>query len=52
MHGSIRLRQVRTGQRFDDRVEILSGLVAGETVAVDPVLAGMVAKQERSVSDG
>ena len=48
----IRLRQVRTGQRFDDRVEILSGLVAGETVAVDPVLAGMVAKQERSVSDG
>lgn len=49
---SIRLRQVRIGQHFGDRVEILSGLVAGETVALDPVLAGMVAKQERSVSDG
>ena len=48
---SIRLRQVRTGQHFDDRIEILSGLSAGETVAIDPVLAGMVAKQERSVSD-
>ena len=41
---SIRLRQVRTGQHFDESVEILSGLSAGESVALDPVIAGMVAK--------
>jgi len=44
--GSVRLRQVRTGQHFGDRVEILSGLQAGEVVALDPVLAGMAAKVE------
>lgn len=41
---SVRLRQVRTGQRFGERVEILSGLSAGEAVALDPVRAGIVAK--------
>lgn len=40
----VRLRQVRTGQQFGERIEILSGLVAGEEVALDPVRAGMVAK--------
>ena len=40
----VRLRQVRLGQRFADRVEILSGLSEGEKVAIDPVRAGMVAK--------
>jgi len=42
--GKVRLRQVRTGQHFGGRVEILSGLAAGETVALDPVQAGIVAK--------
>ena len=46
----VRLRQVRTGKNFGDRVEILSGLAAGEAVAVDPVLAGMVAKDEMGSS--
>lgn len=46
----VRLRQVRTGQHFGDRVEILSGVAAGETVALDPVLAGMVAKSEMGYS--
>jgi multidrug efflux pump subunit AcrA (membrane-fusion protein) len=42
----VRLRQVRTGQRFGERVEILSGLSAGEVVALDPVRAGMAAKRQ------
>ncbi len=33
------LRQVRTGTRFGDRVEILAGLAAGEHVALDPLAA-------------
>jgi len=33
------LRQVRTGHRFGDRIEILAGLASGERVAVDPVAA-------------
>ncbi len=41
---SIRLRQIRTGQSFDSRTEVLSGLAAGESVALDPVRAGIVAK--------
>ncbi len=41
---SVRLRQVRVGQRFGDRVEILAGLDEGEQVALDPVRAGIVAK--------
>jgi RND family efflux transporter MFP subunit len=40
----VRLRQVRTGQAFGERIEILSGLVAGEKVALDAVRAGMAAK--------
>jgi len=40
----IRLRQIRTGQRFGDRTEVLAGLSAGEAVAVDPVRAGIIAK--------
>ncbi len=48
--GGVRLRQVRTGQHFDDRVEILSGLAAGEAVALDPVLAGISAKSEMGLS--
>ena len=48
----IRLRQVRTGQTFDKRTEVLSGLSAGEQVALDPVRAGIVAKSGRGSSDG
>ncbi len=35
----VSLRQVRTGDRFGDRVEVLSGLVAGERIATDPTAA-------------
>jgi RND family efflux transporter MFP subunit len=48
----IRLRQVRTGQSFGDRTEILAGLAAGEKVALDPVRAGIVAKTARESNNG
>jgi RND family efflux transporter MFP subunit len=37
--GRTSLRQLRTGHRFDDKVEVLAGLREGERVAVDPVAA-------------
>jgi len=37
--GRTSMRQVRVGEHFDDRVEILSGLAAGERVALDPLAA-------------
>jgi RND family efflux transporter MFP subunit len=41
---AVRLRQVRVGRAFGDRVEILSGLQAGDRIALDPVRAGIFAK--------
>ncbi|HYL03763.1 MAG TPA: efflux RND transporter periplasmic adaptor subunit [Steroidobacteraceae bacterium] len=38
-HGRAAMRQVRPGDRFGDRIEILSGLVPGEHVALDPLAA-------------
>lgn len=43
--GRVALRQVRIGEAQGDRVEILSGLDAGERVALDPVRAVIRAKQ-------
>jgi RND family efflux transporter MFP subunit len=37
--GRTSMRQVRVGSHFGDKVEILSGLAAGERVALDPVAA-------------
>lgn len=43
--GQIRFRQVRLGEPLgSDEVEILSGLVQGEQVALEPVKAGMMLK--------
>jgi RND family efflux transporter MFP subunit len=39
----VSLRQLRLGHRFGDRVEVLSGLKAGDRVATDPVEAGLAA---------
>ncbi|HLJ39467.1 MAG TPA: efflux RND transporter periplasmic adaptor subunit [Steroidobacteraceae bacterium] len=37
--GRTSLRQVRVGDQFDGRVEILSGLMPGERIALDPLAA-------------
>ncbi|MBM5812198.1 MAG: efflux RND transporter periplasmic adaptor subunit [Gammaproteobacteria bacterium] len=37
--GRVRLRQVRIGQRFGDRLEVLAGLNSGERVVTDPPAA-------------
>lgn len=36
----VALRQVRTGHRYGDRIEILAGLAEGERIASDPVATG------------
>ncbi len=37
----LRLRQVRVGNTFGDRTEVLAGLTEGERIALDPVAAGI-----------
>lgn len=37
--GGTSLRYVRVGHRFGDRVEVLSGLQAGDRIALDPIAA-------------
>jgi len=43
----VRLRQIRVGATFGDRVEVLAGLHEGEKIALDPVQAGIYAKTSR-----
>lgn len=43
--GRVSLRQVRLGHEYGDRVEVLAGLAKGEAVALDPVAAGLLARQ-------
>jgi RND family efflux transporter MFP subunit len=40
----VRLRQIRVGQQFGGRTEVLAGLKDGEMVALDPVAAGIFTK--------
>lgn len=47
----VRFRQVRVGNNFGERIEVLAGLEEGERIALDPVRAGiyvksMVARQD------
>ncbi len=42
----VTLRQVRLGRRYGDSIEVLAGLVEGESVAVDPVSAGIFLKEQ------
>jgi multidrug efflux pump subunit AcrA (membrane-fusion protein) len=44
--GKISFRQVRPGNRYGEQVEILAGLDAGETIALDPVRAGILHKRQ------
>ncbi|BBB29607.1 efflux RND transporter periplasmic adaptor subunit [Neptunomonas japonica] len=36
------LRQVRVGSHFANQVEVLSGLMVGEAIAIDPIAAGIL----------
>ncbi len=42
----VALRQVRTGIDTDQQIEIVAGLDAGETIALDPVAAGIELKSQ------
>ena len=42
----VALRQVRLGRTFDGSIEVLSGLDAGESVALDPVEAAIWLKEQ------
>ncbi len=47
--GSVSLRQIRVGRSFaSGHIEVLAGLDAGETVAQDPILAGIALKERRN----
>jgi len=50
--GAVRLRQVRVGNEFGQRTEVLSGLSEGERVAADPVAAGIYVKSRIANGDG
>lgn len=49
--GRVTLRQLRLGRANADQVEVLAGLVAGEAVALDPVAAGLQARQTATKND-
>jgi len=40
------LRQVRLGRRYGDSIEVLAGISAGESVATEPVSAGIYLKEQ------
>ena len=48
--GRLSFRQVRPGNRYGESIEILAGLDAGETVALDPVRAGIEHKRQLEAS--
>jgi hypothetical protein len=49
--GLPRLRQVRVGNEFDDRTEVLAGLSERERIALDPVRAGIYVKSQVVAND-
>jgi RND family efflux transporter MFP subunit len=49
--GRVSLRQVRLGHVRGDQIEILAGLVNGETIALDPAAASAVARQQATKHD-
>jgi len=46
--GQVTLRQVRIGRAFGEDVEVLAGLAAGDTVALDPIAAGVHFQKQRA----
>ena len=49
--GQLSFRQVRPGNRIGDQVEILAGLDEGETIALDPVRAGIEHKRQLDAAE-
>jgi RND family efflux transporter MFP subunit len=49
--GRVSLRQVRLGHVRGDHIEILAGLAGGERIALDPVAAGLKARQPAQPHD-
>jgi RND family efflux transporter MFP subunit len=49
--GRVALRQVRLGHVRGDQIEILAGLVTGETIALDPSAASTRARQQAAKHD-
>jgi RND family efflux transporter MFP subunit len=46
--GVITLRRVTIGEQLADRIILLSGITAGEEIALDPIAAGIAIKQQAS----
>jgi membrane fusion protein, multidrug efflux system len=49
--GRVSLRQVRLGRALGDRIEILAGIVQGETIALDPAAAAARARTQAQAHD-
>ncbi|MCB1852916.1 MAG: efflux RND transporter periplasmic adaptor subunit [Gammaproteobacteria bacterium] len=47
--GQVHLRQIRLGSQAGEHTMVLSGLDAGERVALDPVAAGILLKSQRTL---
>ncbi|MBZ4193311.1 MAG: efflux RND transporter periplasmic adaptor subunit [Candidatus Contendobacter sp.] len=52
MEDKVSLRQVRPGRSEGETVEILAGLEPGESVALDPIKAGVYLKDQQSLKAG
>jgi len=50
-NGKISFRQVRPGNRYGEQIEILAGLGEGETIALDPVSAGISHKRQLDAAE-
>jgi multidrug efflux pump subunit AcrA (membrane-fusion protein) len=47
----VALRQLRLGRLYGDRIEVLAGLEPGETIALDPVAAGVYVKERAAAGN-
>jgi RND family efflux transporter MFP subunit len=45
---AVELRQIRAGRAYGERIEVLAGLEPGESVATDPVAAGVWLRDRRN----
>ena len=41
----VALRQIRVGRSYGERIEVLAGIAPGETIATDPVSAGIYLRE-------